>query len=107
MSRLWCCCCGVPGGFVLASISVSASVYLVKQNDMKAATSEDHRDGEFKEEDVLTSKMKVYQHICTVYHNQFKHLFLSTKHPHINRQIFTKACYECPPSFFFLSLTNP
>lgn len=33
---LWCCC-GVPGGFALAGISVSASVCLVKQNDTKAA----------------------------------------------------------------------
>lgn len=36
MSPLWCCC-GVPGGFTLTGISVSAPVYLVKQNEMKAA----------------------------------------------------------------------
>lgn len=36
MSLLWCCC-ELPGGFTLAGITVSASVYLVKQNDMKAA----------------------------------------------------------------------
>lgn len=45
------CCYGVPGG-----IAASASAYLVKQNDMKAAHLKDHRDGEFKEKDVLTRK---------------------------------------------------
>lgn len=31
------CCCRVPGGFALRGVSVSASVYVVKQNDREAA----------------------------------------------------------------------
>lgn len=31
------CCCRVPGGFALRGVSVSASVYVVKQSDREAA----------------------------------------------------------------------
>lgn len=58
------CCCRVPGGFALRGVSVSASVYVVKQNDREAAHLKAREERAFKEKRVVLSSKAVPIHSC-------------------------------------------